>query len=152
MAASRVFVGITARSLAAVEGDITLPQFRALAVLAVRGSRRGSDIAEELQVNPSTATRMLDRLARKGLIRRSRSTTDRRVVKVRLTPAGHDIVEQVVTRRHAEVERLVAVTEDLWQPAVTAALTAFAHAAGEMSEQDWWLGWGAHQDDLATAE
>ncbi|GGN85265.1 hypothetical protein GCM10010112_65530 [Actinoplanes lobatus] len=76
-AASRAFVGITARSLAAVEGDITLPQFRALAVLAVRGSQRGSDIAEELRVNPSTATRMLDRLARKGLIRRSRSATDR---------------------------------------------------------------------------
>ncbi|WP_183226372.1 winged helix DNA-binding protein [Actinoplanes campanulatus] len=41
---------------------------------------------------------MLDRLAREGLIRRSRSTTDRRVAKVRLTPAGHDIVEQGLTR------------------------------------------------------
>ncbi|MBB4751972.1 hypothetical protein [Actinoplanes lobatus] len=71
---------------------------------------------------------------------------------MRLTPAGHDVVDQVMTRRRTELERLVAVTADRWRPEVTAALTAFAYAAGEMSEQDWWLGWGAHQDDLATAE
>src|SRR3982750_905116 len=95
MLASRAFVGLTARSLAGVEGDVTLPQFRALVVLAVRGPQRSIDIAEELRVNPSTGTRMLDRLIRKGLVRRMRSSTDRRVVRVRLTTAGHDIVEHV---------------------------------------------------------
>jgi DNA-binding MarR family transcriptional regulator len=147
MLASRAFVAFTARSLAVVEGDVTLPQFRALVVLAVRGPQRSIDIAEELQVNPSTGTRMLDRLIRKGLVRRMRSTSDRRVVWVRLTPTGRDVVEQVLTRRRAELERLVAATADLWQPAVTDALTAFAQAAGEISEQDWWLGWTAHRDE-----
>ena len=152
MLASRAFVGLTARSLAAVEGEVTLPQFRALVVLAVRGAQRSIDIADELQVNPSTGTRMLDRLIRKGLVRRLRSTTDRRVVRVRLTPAGHDIVDQVLTRRRTDLERLVAATEQLWQPAVTAALTAFAEAAGEVGEQDWWLGWAAHRADAETDE
>jgi DNA-binding MarR family transcriptional regulator len=147
MLASRAFVGLTARSLAAVEDDVTLPQFRALVVLAVRGPQRSIDIAEELQVNPSTGTRMLDRLIRKGLVRRARSTADRRVVRVRLTPAGRDVVDQVLTRRRTDLERLVAATAQLWQPAVTAALTAFAQAAGEVGEQDWWLGWAAHRDE-----
>ncbi|MEU8816237.1 MarR family transcriptional regulator [Actinoplanes sp. NPDC048796] len=146
MLASRAFVGLTARSLAAVEGEVTLPQFRALVVLAVRGPQRSIDIADELQVNPSTGTRMLDRLIRKGLVRRLRSTADRRVVRVRLTPAGRDVVEQVLTRRRVDLEELVAATAQLWQPAVTEALTAFAEAAGEVGEQDWWLGWSSHRE------
>jgi DNA-binding MarR family transcriptional regulator len=148
MLASRAFVGLTARSLAAVEGEVTLPQFRTLAVLAVRGPQRSIDIADELQVNPSTGTRMLDRLIRKGLVRRLRSTSDRRVVRIRLTRAGHDVVEQVMSARRASLSRLVAETADLWRPEVTAALTAFARAAGEVGERDWWLGWAAHQDDV----
>jgi DNA-binding MarR family transcriptional regulator len=144
MLASRAFVGLTARSLAGIDGDVTLPQFRALVVLAVRGPQRSVDIAEELRVNPSTGTRMCDRLARKGLVRRVRSSSDRRVVRLRLTRAGHDIVEQVMDRRREELERLVAATAELWQPSVTEALCAFAEAAGEPDEQDWWLGWAAH--------
>ncbi len=149
MLASRAFVGLAARSLADIDGDVTLPQFRALVVLAVRGPQRTVDIAEELRVNPSTGTRMCDRLVRKGLVRRIRSSSDRRVVRLRLTPAGHDIVEQVISRRRAELERLVAATAELWQPAVTHALTAFARAAGEPAEHDWWLGWAAHGGDTA---
>jgi DNA-binding MarR family transcriptional regulator len=147
MLASRAFVGLTARSLAGIDGDVTLPQFRALVVLAVRGPQRSVDIAEELRVNPSTGTRMCDRLVRKGLVRRLRSTSDRRVVRLRLTRAGHDIVEQVMTRRREELVRLVAATADLWQPVVTKALCAFAEAAGEPDEHDWWLGWTAHAAD-----
>jgi DNA-binding MarR family transcriptional regulator len=144
MLASRAFVGLAARSLAAADGDVTLPQFRTLVVLAVRGPQRSIDIAEELRVNPSTGTRMCDRLIRKGLVRRVRSTTDRRVVRLRLTQTGHDLVEEVIRRRREELVRLVAATADLWQPVVTDALTAFAQAAGEIGEQDWWLGWSAH--------
>jgi DNA-binding MarR family transcriptional regulator len=147
MLASRAFVGLTARSLAGIDGDVTLPQFRTLVVLAVRGPQRSVDIAEELQVNPSTGTRMCDRLVRKGLVRRIRSASDRRVVRLRLTQAGHDIVEQVMNRRRAELERLVTATAELWQPVVTKALCAFAEAAGEPDEQDWWLGWAAHAAD-----
>jgi DNA-binding MarR family transcriptional regulator len=152
MLASRAFVALTARSLASVEGEITVPQFRTLVVLAVRGPQRSVDIADELRVNPSTGTRMLDRLIRKGLVRRTRSATDRRVVQVRLTPTGRNVVERVLTLRRAELERLAAETADLWQPAVTEALTAFAEAVGEVSEHDWWLGWDAHRPDASESD
>ena len=136
MLASRAFVGLTARSLAGIDGDVTLPQFRALVVLAVRGPQRSIDIAEELGVNPSTGTRMLDRLIRKGLVRRTRSASDRRVVRLRLTPTGRELVDKILEERRAGLEQLVARTPGLWQPAVIEALTAFAEAAGEHAE-DW---------------
>jgi len=144
--ASRAFVGLTVRALSQLETDVTLPQLRALVVLANRGTLRSVDIAEELQVNPSTGTRMTDRLVGKGLVRRVRSTDDRRVVRLRLTRAGQEIVERVMERRRAELERIVAETAGVWLPAVTEALSAFAEAAGEMPEQEWWLGWAGNTE------
>jgi DNA-binding MarR family transcriptional regulator len=141
MTASRALVGITARSLAALSAEVTLPQFRALVVLASRGPQRPADISAELAVAPSTGTRMCDRLVRKGLARRTRSASDRREVRIRLTPEGRELVELALRRRHDELAAIVAATSGHWSPAVTAALRAFAAAAGELPEPQWWLGW-----------
>lgn len=149
LAASRALVGIAARSLADVDPEVTLPQYRTLVVLAARGPQRVADIAAELHVSPSTGTRMCDRLVRKGLIRRHRSSSDRRVVQHTLSPAGRALVDEVTRRRRAELSGIVAANSDLWHPAVAPALRAFATAAGELPEQEWWLGWaqGPDEDD-----
>lgn len=47
-----------------------------------------AELAREMQTDPGATTRMLDRLEAKGLCKRVRSTTDRRVVNVELTPEG----------------------------------------------------------------
>jgi DNA-binding MarR family transcriptional regulator len=146
MVASRAFVGLAARSLADLDADITLPQFRTLVVLASRGPQRSVDISNELGVAASTGQRMCDRLVRKGLVRRARSTSDRRVVELRLSATGRDLVEKGISRRRAELSRIVAATPDLWQPRITEVLTAFAAATGEVPEQEWWLGWAAGAD------
>jgi DNA-binding MarR family transcriptional regulator len=150
MVASRAFAGLTARSLTAAEGEVTLPQFRTLVVLAVRGPQRGTDIAEELQISPSSGTRMLDRLARKGLVRRTRSSTDRREIQLHLTRDGQTLVHRVLTHRRKDLEQLVASTESLWQPVVIAALTSFAKAVGEPEAADWWQGWSTSSDAHAS--
>jgi len=40
-------------------------------------------------------TRLLDRLERSGLIRRSREQKDRRVIKAHITPAGLDLLKSI---------------------------------------------------------
>ena len=57
-------------------------------------------------------------------------------------------MERVTQRRREALVRLVAATADAWTPQVTAALLAFARAAGEMPEQEWWLGWSATDDPV----
>ncbi|GIJ75333.1 MarR family winged helix-turn-helix transcriptional regulator [Virgisporangium ochraceum] len=143
LAASRALVGIAARSVADVDPDVTLPQYRALVVLASRGPQKVADIAAELGVAPSTGTRMCDRLIRKDLIRRHRVETDRRVVRLVLTTEGRRLVDRVMRRRRAALSAVVAATAEVWHPAVAPALRAFAEAAGDVPEQDWWLGWPA---------
>lgn len=146
MTASRAFVGLAARSLASLDADVTLPQFRVLVILATRGPQRLVDIAAQLGVVPSTGTRMCDRLIRKGLVRRTRSAEDRRVTRLRLTPAGRTLVGEAIRRREEELTRILQATAGQWRPPVTKALLAFAAAAGEVPEQEWWLGWAASTD------
>src|SRR5271170_1272887 len=101
LTASRSLVAVATRSLGAAAEETTIAQYRALVVLASRGSQRLVDLAGALDVSPSTAGRMCDRLARKGLIRRHRARADRRAVQVSLTAAGRQVVDQATSRRRA---------------------------------------------------
>jgi DNA-binding MarR family transcriptional regulator len=141
LSASRVMVALAARSLADLDAEVTLPQYRALVVLASRGPQRVVDISAELGVNPSTGTRMCDRLVRKELIHRDRSDADRREVYLTLSPAGEYLVQEVTRRRRTELARIVDTTPDAWQEPVTTALRSLAVTAGELPESEWWLGW-----------
>jgi DNA-binding MarR family transcriptional regulator len=141
LAASRALVGVAARSLAAAGDEVTLPQYRALVVLAARGPQGTAELAAALAVNPSTATRMCDRLVRKGLVRRHRQASDRRSVRIALTAAGRDLVAEVTRRRRAELARLLAALPPDQHEPVIAAFRAFAAAAGELPEPGAALGW-----------
>ena len=141
VAASRALVAVAARSLADLGEDVTLAQYRALVVLHTRGPQRPVDLAEQLQVTPPTASRMVERLVRKRLVRRVRSAQDRRMLKVHLTEAGQQVVVQVIERRRGEIERILDHMPARGRKTVTAALRTFAEAAGEAPEQDWALGW-----------
>jgi len=141
LSASRAMVAIAARSLANLDAEVTLPQYRALVVLASRGPQRVVDIATELGVNPSTATRMCDRLVVKKLVRRYRSTSDRREVRLTLTPTGRGLVQDVTDRRREELARLVESMPQSWLKPLTAALRSLSTSVGEVPESEWWLGW-----------
>jgi DNA-binding MarR family transcriptional regulator len=141
LAASRALVAVAARSLAAVGDEVTLPQYRALVVLAARGPQGTAELAAALAVNPSTATRMCDRLVRKGLVRRHRQPGDRRSVRIALTAQGRDLVTEVTKRRRAELARLLGALPAGDHEPVIAAFRAFAAAAGELPQPGAALGW-----------
>jgi DNA-binding MarR family transcriptional regulator len=150
LGAGRVMVGVAARSLAGLDAEVTLPQYRALVVLAARGPQRVVDISTELNVNPSTGTRMCDRLVRKSLIRRQRSATNRREVRLALTAAGRRLVEEVTRRRREELVHIVEEMPEVWHAPVVAALRSMAASAGELPESEWWLGWASNQEAEKT--
>ena len=139
--ASRALVAVAARSLVHVAEDVTLAQYRVLVELAARGPRRLVDTGWALAVDPSTATRMCDRLVRKGLVSRRRASADRRTVRVTLAPSGRDVVAAVTRSRRAELATVLARLPQSDRVPVLSALRAFASAAGELPEQEWSLGW-----------
>jgi len=137
LTASRSMVAVATRSLGAAAEETTIAQYRALVVLASRGPQRLVDLAEALDVAPSTAGRMCDRLVRKGLIRRHRARADRRVVQVSVTPAGRRVVDEATTRRRALIAEILARLPVPAQQAVARALREFADAAGEVPDSEW---------------
>lgn len=137
MTASRALLAVAARSVAAVDEDVTLPQYRALVVLAQHGARRPADLATALAVTPSTATRMCDRLVAKGLAQRARDGADRREVTVELSPAGTDLVRDVTRRRRAELRDLLTAIPADRRGAVVDALRSVAEASGELPDTEW---------------
>ncbi len=60
-----------------------------------RQSATMGEISREMQVPVSTATRVVDRLAAKGLVSRKKDTTDKRIVLVSLDPEGKRLVKAV---------------------------------------------------------
>lgn len=139
--ASRVLVAIAARSLAGRSDDVTLPQYRLLVVLSTRGPQRIVDLATNLDVNPSTATRLCDRLERKGLVARQRLPSDRRAVQLVATHTGHELVSVVMDHRRAEIGRILATMSPEQHRQVAEGLRLFAEAAGEVPDRHWTVGW-----------
>ncbi|MGI5282668.1 MarR family winged helix-turn-helix transcriptional regulator [Nonomuraea polychroma] len=79
-------------------------EFETLHRLVARGgSATPSELATDLLLSPAGMTGRLDTLERSDLVRRVRSTEDRRRVDVELTPKGHDLWMDAMTIR-AEVE------------------------------------------------
>ena len=143
LSASRVLVAVAARSLADLDDaeDVTLTQYRSLVVLASRGPQGIASLAEALGVTPPTASRLCDRLVRKGLVRRRTDRNDRRQVRVALTEAGRRLVDVVTERRRREIADLLSAVPEDARRSVAAGLQLLADAAGEVPEQDWSTGW-----------
>ena len=141
LSASRVLVAVAARSLADVAEEVTLTQYRTLVVLASRGPQNLAGLAEAVGVTPATATRMCDRLVRKGLIRRRTERDDRRQLRVALTVKGRSLVDAVTVRRRQEIGRIMSEIPVEQQAVLVQALGRLASAAGEVPEQDWTTGW-----------
>ncbi|MDE3007869.1 MAG: MarR family transcriptional regulator [Acidobacteriota bacterium] len=139
--ASRSLVAVAARSLAHVDDDVTLPQYRVLVVTNSRGPQSLASLAEALRVSPATATRMCDRLVRKRLIKRSHDARDRRSVRIELTARGRDVVTRVLEERRHEIQSILDEITVPQRRLVIDALLAFAVATGDQLEHDWSVGW-----------
>ena len=141
LTASRALVAVAARSLAAVDDDVTLPQYRALVVLAARGPQLVGQLADALAVHPSTATRLCDRLVVKKLVERAVSPENRRETSISLSRSGQEIVDDVTALRRTEINHIATRIPPELREATVTALSAFADAAGEIPQQSWSLGW-----------
>ncbi|MGD9040961.1 MAG: MarR family transcriptional regulator [Desulfobacteraceae bacterium] len=73
--------------------QVSAPQLSSLLALYENGPLPPSQIAKYIMVNSSTVTGIIDRLEQKGLVARSRISTDRRVITVTLTDKGKDLAE-----------------------------------------------------------
>jgi DNA-binding MarR family transcriptional regulator len=77
---------------------LTAMQWEPLMLIHVARADTVAGLARESQVNCASMTRMLDRLEAKELLRRRRSSADRRVVHVELTSKGRKVVSAILPK------------------------------------------------------
>ncbi len=76
------------------ETGLTGPQLWAIKVIAAEAPIKVSELARRMYLHPATVVGILDRLEGRGLVSRTRSREDRRVVEIELTGQGKDLVAQ----------------------------------------------------------
>ena len=70
------------------ESDLNQHEIDTLFRLGLEGERTMSQLAQEIVLSMSSATMIVDKLVQKGIVSREHSSTDRRVVMIRLTAEG----------------------------------------------------------------
>ena len=127
------------------ELELTMPQARALFFLN-EGPARMTSLSEFLGRGMSSATSMIDRLVKKGMVERLEDASDRRVVECRLTSRGREAVEAFwrVRRMHreeiaglltlSELEQVVPALEVLTEAMARQGRATTAEQGPEQSE------------------
>lgn len=89
----RVFQAVNEQSKRAeLATGLTGPQLWTIKTIAESGPIKVSDLARKIYLHPATMVGILDRLEAHGIVVRTRSQEDRRVVQVDLTDAGRKLV------------------------------------------------------------
>jgi MarR family transcriptional regulator for hemolysin len=91
---------------------MTRAQWAVLLRLERREGLKQSDLAEALDIQPITLTRLVDRLCENGLIERRADPNDRRAKRLYLTPAARPLLDRIADR----VEELSAIVLDGVEP------------------------------------
>jgi DNA-binding MarR family transcriptional regulator len=131
LTASRLLVAVSAHSIATVDENITIPQFRTLVILSNRGPVNLATLAGLLGVKPSAAGQMVDRLVAAGFIDRLPHAASRRELLAALTQRGRKVVRQVTAHRRAEIASIVGKMSPPERHGLRRALTAFTATGSE---------------------
>ena len=121
-----------ARLLEQAATELTLPQFRLLALVAL-SDERATALAGRLNLSKPTITAAVDGLVERGLVARAVVPGDRRAVNVQITDAGRAALAAAEERMAERLQPLIERCED--PAAVTAALEQLERVLDQLTAQ-----------------
>ena len=110
-----------------VRQGISMTQLHVIHLLDHHGEMPMSRLAEMLDVSLSNGTGLIDRVEERGFVERIRVPSDRRMVMVRLTPAGRQMLDEIETIREQILRRVLDKLD-------TRQLTGVATAMADLRE------------------
>jgi len=132
---SRSLLGLAVQTVGEGPVEVTVVQHRVLVLLWTQGTLTITEIARQLGVDQSNASRHCARLERLDLLSRRRARHDGRAVDVVLTARGERQVRAVHEARRRAMVGILARMSDEDARAVAGALQRFAEAAaGDLAE------------------
>ena len=99
---------------------LTHPQYLVMLALWERSPRSLADLAADLALDPATASPLVKRLEKDGLVVRERSSADERRLDIRLTPDGArlreralDVPRQVMAAVQMDIDQITSLRDGL---------------------------------------
>ena len=96
-----------------IEEDITIDQHYIIRYIQNSNECTSSELAEAFEDNKSAITAIINRLADRGLIERTRDENDRRVVYLTLSEKGKDMSRKTQEKVHLLVESLITQFDEM---------------------------------------
>ncbi|MBX3748196.1 MAG: MarR family transcriptional regulator [Verrucomicrobiae bacterium] len=114
--------------------NLSPSQFNLLNVLRHQPAGRSqSELSRLLIMHRSNATGLVDRLERRGLVRRLDDPHDRRIYRVILTPDGDRLLDDILPHYYAAAERVWAIHPDERVAPLVRELQELARQAGAVA-------------------
>jgi DNA-binding MarR family transcriptional regulator len=116
---------------------LTLPQLKALGVIACAGApgRSGRELASLLGVGPSAITPLVDRLVEHSFVSRHEDPIDRRILRVRATPDGVNVLERMASVHRGVLTEVVNRIDPADLPTIERALTILIQAVTKLASE-----------------
>lgn len=115
--------------------EVTPSQMNALFALYGVTDLPMGELAEQLGLTESAATRLVDRLINMNLVRRERDDQDRRVVRVRLSSYGKQLAELVFDRRQEQFSRFAERLDQTSRDALILGLSQLLRVFGVLEQE-----------------
>jgi DNA-binding MarR family transcriptional regulator len=122
-------LGVLERARLAQSPVVPPAQLRVLTIVSRNPHTNMSRLAEMLEVVPSSASRLCDRLEATGLLRRVPDPRDRREVRLLLTAAARRLLDELRDRRRAALLEVLERMSPARRAGLVLALEAFDAAA-----------------------
>jgi DNA-binding MarR family transcriptional regulator len=117
-------------------GSLSIVHLSLLSVLEARGAQPMGVLADELDVSVASATGIVDRMEKRGLVERQHVAEDRRVVLVRPTERGLKLVRMVGDHRRARFAMAMRRLDETQLTALLSVLRTVRAAIAEDSAND----------------
>jgi MarR family transcriptional regulator, 2-MHQ and catechol-resistance regulon repressor len=111
---------------------LTPAEFGALEVLHHKGPLLLGEVQKKILVSSGGTTYVIDRLARRGLVVRKRSASDRRASFVELTSDGSTLMEKIFPVHEQVIERALSGIPDDEKDALARMLKQLGHEAARL--------------------
>jgi DNA-binding MarR family transcriptional regulator len=113
---------------------LSFSQVNTLMRLHFTGEMDVTSIALMLGVSNAAASQLVDRLFQMGLIQRQEDPADRRIKRLGLTPAGHELAEQLMNGRRAWIEKFTLSLSAQQRDNISKALQTLTHAVRTLDD------------------
>ena len=110
------------------QGSLSMVHLNVLMLLQSNGAMAMSRLADLLDVSVASATGIVDRMEKRGVVERRHSETDRRVVEIHLTKRGIGVFRVMHSERRKRLQKVVAQMNDVELKALLMGLRALRAA------------------------